>query len=168
MLIGYIQINQPSGSPSLLWEEIDVGSGSNVRLKNKATGLCIGDSLIPPTKPTACRVVGAAICGLVEFTCDRFSAADSIVVPSGTIGVKVSGVQPQIGLIIATYLNQGAALVSVCAQKSGMTACGDPFDVSFGPIVCAGPSPGTHTCPTGQIVCRGACSPPSNPECYPQ
>jgi hypothetical protein len=47
MLTGYIQVNQPSGSTSQLWEEVITttdGQSNVVRLKNKATGLCIGDS----------------------------------------------------------------------------------------------------------------------------
>jgi hypothetical protein len=259
MLTGFIQVNQPSSSPSQLWEVTLEGATDFIHLKNKGTGLCIGDASgktsatvtlracsdpetvwqriphgggtvflrttetfgfypdikvcvgkdrsdpglaytlgctgdhfgdemvwqatlqpigtsssgltppppppVPPSKPTACKLIGSAVCGLVGFSCDPLSASDNIVVPSGTIGVKVTGVQPQIGLITASYLNQGNASVPVCAQKSGMAVCGDPINISFGPTFCTGPAP-THICPIGQSLCRGACRPPTDPECF--
>lgn len=268
MLTGYIQVNQPSSSKSQLWEEVNVttstGQTNVVRLKNKATGLCIGDSSgnsatvtiracdddttlwvevprgpemaifkrifhnsfsffpdievciskdpnnpglaytdgctgdhyeddmvwlatseplgtvssgvtppappppVPPVKPTGCKLAGTiAACGLVGFTCNPLSAADKIVVPSGNIGVNVTAIEPKLGLITATYLNQGKAAVAVCAIKSGQALCSDAIDVTFGPALCSGPPP-HRTCPTGQIPCQGGCSVLSNPECHPQ
>src|SRR5262249_60189560 len=94
----------------------------------------------PPSAPTACKVFGAGgTCGLVGFNCDPFSAADTIVVASGNIGVKVTTVAPQIGLINGTYVNEGSASVAVCATRAGMSACGALIaDVTFGPTLCTG------------------------------
>ena len=87
---------------------------------------------IPPVKPTACKVVGAAVCGQVQFSCDPLSASDTIAVPSGMIGVKVTSVQANIGMVNATYLNAGQARVAICATKPGASACSTPLGVSFG------------------------------------
>lgn len=124
----------------------------------------------PPSAPTACKIFGAGgTCGLVGFNCDPFSAADNIVVPSGKIGVKVTSVQPQLGLINGTYTNEGKASVAVCATRAGMHACGDPIDVTFGPILCTGSgATPIFTCPHGQIHCGGGCRPVSDPECFPK
>jgi hypothetical protein len=125
----------------------------------------------PPAAPTACKLFGAGgTCGLVGFNCDPFSAADTIVVASGNIGVKVTTVAPQIGLINGTYLNEGKTSVAVCAMRAGMSACGAPIaDVTFGPTLCTG-SGGTpgFSCPHGQIHCGDGCRPASDPECHPK
>ncbi len=259
-LTGFIQINEPSGSDSQMWTEIndDAQTPAGVHLKNKATGLCIGDDVfnlgmttllncgigetfwleiphapapkgaiferitkvtwpfkdikacfgkdpnnpgtahvwgcpkpfdavvwvatndpigtvssgssssetppppppppVAPVRPTDCEVSGTATCGYVGFSCHPLSASDDIVVSSGSIGVKVTSVQAQLGLVSATYLNPGKTSVEVCAIKSGMTACSDKIDVAFGPTVCTAPPP-EPLCPTGQSVCRGTCQP---------
>jgi hypothetical protein len=113
---------------------------------------------VPPSKPTACKLVGAAVCGQVQFSCDPLSASDTIVVPSGMIGVTVRSVQANIGLITATYLNSGQAPVSICATKPGLSACSSTLAVSFGSTTCPPPPPG-QICPTGQEICKGVCSP---------
>ncbi len=123
-------------------------------------GLTPAPPPVPPTQPTACRLSGAAVCGQVGFSCNPLSASDTIVVSSGTIGVKVTGVQASIGLITATYLNSGQASVSVCATKPGLYSCSPPIPVSFGPRTCtAPPPPPEQLCPTGQEICKGVCAP---------
>jgi hypothetical protein len=121
--------------------------------------------LQPPLTPTGCGLFGTATCGLVGFNCDPFSAADIIGVSSGGIGVGVTSVEPRLGLINGSYLNEGRGRVSVCATRAGMTSCGAPMDVMFGPVLC--PSPGHHGrhCPPPQIPCLAGCGLPSNPEC---
>jgi len=115
---------------------------------------------VPPIKPTACKLDGAAVCGQVQFTCDSLSASDTIVVPSGMIGVKVTSVQANIGMINATYLNTGQARIAICATKQGLSACSSAMAVSFGPTLCpAPPPPPGPACPTGQEICRGTCVP---------
>jgi hypothetical protein len=122
----------------------------------------------PPPAPTSCKLLGAtADCGLVGFNCDPFSAEDEIVVQSGEIGVAVTSVQPQIGLINGTYSNQGNASVAVCATKGGLSSCGDPINLTFGPRVCTGGGVPGFTCPHGQVHCGAGCAPPS-PECHPR
>jgi hypothetical protein len=123
---------------------------------------------VPPLKPTGCKLAGTtAACGLVGFKCDPLSATNKIVVASGNIGVNVTSVVPQLGLINATYLNQGKAAVAVCAMQSGQTLCSDAIDVTFGPTLCVGPAP-HRTCPTGEIPCNGSCSSALNPDCHLQ
>jgi len=123
---------------------------------------------VPPVKPTSCKLAGTiAACGLVGFKCNPLSAGDKIVVSSGKIGVNVTAVEPKLGLITGTYLNQGKAAVAVCAINSGQAFCGDAIDVTFGPTLCSGPPP-HRVCPTGQIPCEGGCSAFSNPECHLQ
>ena len=79
----------------------------------------------PPPAPPAIRTDslqsvrgGHGTCGLVGFNCDPFSAADTIVVASGNIGVKVTTVAPQIGLINGTYVNEGSAPILPKAIQS--------------------------------------------------
>jgi hypothetical protein len=122
----------------------------------------------PPLRPTGCTVFGTGgVCGLVGFNCNPLSAADTIVVRSGAIGVGVTSVEPRIGLINGTYLNEGQAAVAVCARRAGMTSCADPIDVTFGPTLCPSPPPGRgRTCPTGEIPCGSGCGRPSDPECH--
>jgi hypothetical protein len=124
----------------------------------------------PPSAPTACKIFGAGgTCGLVGFNCDPFSAGDTIVVASGNIGVKVTSVAPQIGLINGTYVNEGNASVAVCATKAGMSACGAHMDVTFGPTLCTGSgATPIFTCPHGQIHCGSGCRPAGDPECFPK
>jgi hypothetical protein len=121
----------------------------------------------PPPTPTGCTASGAGgICGLVGFNCDPLSGIDQIGVRSGTIGVSVTSVQPRIGLINGTYLNEGRASVAVCATRGGTTSCGDPIDVTFGPTLCpSAPSGRGRTCPIGEIPCGSGCGRPSDPEC---
>jgi hypothetical protein len=115
---------------------------------------------VPPKQPTACKLDGAAVCGQVEFSCDALSASDTIVVSSGMAGVKVTSVQANIGMVNATYLNSGAARVSICATKPGAYACSTPIVVSFGSTTCTPPPPPpTQLCPTGENICRGVCKP---------
>jgi len=131
----------------------------------------------PPPAPPAIRTDslqsvrgGHGTCGLVGFNCDPFSAADTIVVASGNIGVKVTTVAPQIGLINGTYVNEGSASVAVCATRAGMSACGAPIaDVTFGLTLCTGSgATPIFTCPHGQIHCGDGCRPASDPECHPK
>ena len=119
----------------------------------------------PPKAPTGCTLFGTAVCGLLEVTCDPFSPADSISFSgTGGLGVGVISKEPRLGLINGSYLNEGRGRVAVCASKAGMTSCGTPMDVSFGPLLCPGPRPGHH-CPAGQIPCGSGCGLPSDPEC---
>jgi hypothetical protein len=114
-----------------------------------------------PVAPTGCQLFGAGgICGLVGFDCDPFSGVDEIVVSSGNIGVAVTGVQPQIGQIVGTYLNEGTATISVCAWKAGNSVCGNPIpNVTFGPRVCVHNATPPPICPEGLSPCAGACRP---------
>lgn len=137
-----------------------VWSRTNAPIGTVSTGLGTpSPPPVPPKQPTACRVDGAAVCGQVEFSCDPLSASDTIVV-SGMAGVKVTSVQANIGMVNGTYLNSGAARVSICATKPGAFACSSSIVVSFGPRTCINPSPPpTQLCPTGENICRGVCKP---------
>jgi hypothetical protein len=121
---------------------------------------------IPPQTPTNCKLIGAAACGAVGFKCDPLSASDTIVVASGSIGVDVTAVQANLGLVVANYLNSGNAAVSVCATKSGAYSCSPRINVTFGNSYCPGAGGSTdHRCPTGKLYCNGACTTFGNPEC---
>ncbi len=124
----------------------------------------------PPSAPTNCKLFGSGgTCGLVGFNCDPFSAADTIVVGSGIIGVHVTAVEPKLGIVTGTYQNEGKASVAVCAMKSGLTSCGGPIDATFGPTLCAGSgATPIFSCPHGQIHCSTGCRPASDPECHPK
>jgi hypothetical protein len=115
----------------------------------------------PPGAPTGCKLFGTGgTCGLVGFNCDPFSSVDEIVVKSGDIGVTVTGVEPRIGLINGTYLNEGTASVAVCAWRGGMSSCGNPIpDVTIGPTVCFHRPAPPRDCPPGEGRCAGACRP---------
>jgi hypothetical protein len=96
----------------------------------------------------------------VGFNCDPFSGVDEIVVRSGDIGVAVTGIEPQIGLIVGTYLNEGTASVAVCGWRSGVSACGNSIpNVSFGPTLCVHSPVKPPDCPRGEAPCAGACRP---------
>jgi hypothetical protein len=124
----------------------------------------------PPKAPSGCTVFGAGgTCGLVDFNCDAFSAADTIIVSSGRIGVSVTGKEPGTGHVTGSYLNEGKAAVTVCATKAGLTSCGDPIpDVTFGPPLCIAPPIHRDCAIPGQVLCQGVCQFSfSNPECRP-
>jgi hypothetical protein len=121
---------------------------------------------VPPLTPTNCQLSGAAVCGSVQFNCDPLSAADKIVIPSGTVGVSVTGVQANIGLVIGKYLNAGDTSVSVCAIKPGAYACSKPIPVTFGQVTCSGGGGGTtRICETGMVLCSGVCKRFGDPSC---
>lgn len=124
---------------------------------------------VPPVTPTGCQLSGAAACGWVQFSCNPLSATDTIVIPSGTIGVSVTGVQANIGLVVAKYLNPGDTSVSVCATKPGAYACSKPIPVTFGPVTCSGGGGGGNIprCGTGKVYCNGYCTTLDNPDCHP-
>jgi hypothetical protein len=122
---------------------------------------------VPPVTPTNCQLSGAAVCGLVQFNCDPLSATDKIVIPSGTVGVSVTGVQANIGLVVGKYLNPGNTSVSVCAITPGAYACSKSVPVTFGQTACSGGGGGTtRTCETGMVLCPGGvCKKFGDPSC---
>jgi hypothetical protein len=122
----------------------------------------------PPQAPSGCKVYGGSgLCGQVDFNCDPFSAADTMVVGAAGIGVRVTGTEPRIGMILGDYLNQGNATVTVCATRAGLVACGNPIpNVSFGPTSCPFGPPPHRVCPTGLVQCQGGCRPFNDPECH--
>jgi hypothetical protein len=122
---------------------------------------------VPPLTPTNCKLSGAAVCGWVQFNCDPLSATDKIIIPSGTVGVSVTGVQANIGLVVGKYLNTGNTSVSVCATKPGAYACSKPVPVTFGPTTCSGGGGGTtRACETGMVLCGGGvCKKFGDPSC---
>lgn len=122
---------------------------------------------VPPVMPNNCQLSGAAACGWVQFSCDPLSAADTIVITSGTVGASVTGVQANIGLVVGKYLNAGDTSVSVCATKPGVYACSKPIDVTFGQTTCSAGGGGiTRTCQAGMVLCPGGvCKKFGDPSC---
>jgi hypothetical protein len=122
---------------------------------------------IPLVAPAGCTVAGAGgSCGTVEFTCNPFSAVDTIAVSSSPIGVKVTGTAPNVGIVVGDYYGEGKSTVRLCAVRNGSSACGDAIaNVAFGPMVCPKPPPPDDHCPTGEAICRGVCRPFNSPGC---
>jgi hypothetical protein len=115
-----------------------------------------------PVAPTGCKFTGGSggVCGLVGFNCDPFSGVDEIIVKSGNVFVTVTDVEPQIGKIVGTYLNQGTVSVEVCGWRAGATSCGAPIpNVTFGPSICSHRPTPPPPCPGNLVRCppTGTC-----------
>ena len=115
-----------------------------------------------PVAPTGCKFTGGSggVCGLVGFNCDPFSGVDEIIVKSGNVFVTVTDVEPQIGKIVGTYLNQGTVPVEVCGWRAGITSCGTPIpNVTFGPSLCSHRPTPPPPCPGNLVRCppTGTC-----------
>lgn len=115
----------------------------------------------PPVQPKNCKVIGSGgNCGGISFSCDPYSAADTIFAVTGRAGVAVTGGAPDIGLIVADYTNEGTDSVAICAKRAGLALCAETIpDVKFGPRVCVNPPPVPRDCPVGYRRCQGACRP---------
>ncbi|MEW6450756.1 MAG: hypothetical protein AB1490_08925 [Pseudomonadota bacterium] len=125
----------------------------------------------PPQAPSNCKVVGAGgTCGSITLSCDPFAASNTIAIAgSGDIGAAVTDIEPGIGMVLGSYLNHGTASISVCAQRSGLSSCGNPIpNVAFGVRVCVQPPTRPRDCPAGERRCLGgACRPVSDRTCVP-
>ncbi len=114
----------------------------------------------PPAAPRSCAQSGGGTCGSISFTCERpLSTAEILVSGGGGGGIRVYQVARGIGHVGANYQSEGNYSVAVCARNEAGSSCGNRFDVSLGPPVCAAGGSIPRPCPGDEIQCDGACKP---------
>lgn len=119
-----------------------------------------------PAAPTGCRVSPASTprCGALSIECDRpLPVANQILIGSGA-GTRVLRTVPELGLIQGEYINEGSAVLTVCAKNEGGMSCGERFAATLGPTLCVNP-PVHPVCPSGSRPCPGKGCIPNNRRC---
>lgn len=109
----------------------------------------------PPDAPSACGNASGN-CGALSVTCrSPLPIADEIVIRDTTspIGITVYRTVREIGLVQGSYLNEGRAVIEVCARNRGGTRCSNSVAVDLGPRVCPRPPFRPHPCPAGEVLC---------------
>lgn len=122
----------------------------------------------PPSAPTGCRISPASTprCGALSIECDRpLPVANQILIGGGS-GTRVLRTVPELGLVQGEYMNEGSAVLTVCARNEGGTRCSERFTASLGPTLCVNP-PVHAVCPSGSRPCPGKGCIPNSQRCDP-